>query len=91
MSAFYSNPRLSVLLVVFVLLFGGTALLGLARQEDPTMTERWASVTTYLPGATAARVESLVTEPIETRLREMALDLPALAALFAEWQEVQRA
>jgi len=45
--------------------------MSLARQEDPTMTERWASVTTFLPGATAERVESLVTEPIETRLREI--------------------
>lgn len=71
MSRFYDNPRLSVLLVLFVLLLGGGALLSLARQEDPTMTERWASVTTFLPGATAQRVESLVSEPIETRLREI--------------------
>ncbi|MEM8766874.1 MAG: efflux RND transporter permease subunit, partial [Pseudomonadota bacterium] len=71
MQAFFTNPRLSALLVVFVLLMGGTALMGLARQEDPTMTERWASVTTFLPGATAERVESLVTEPIETKLREI--------------------
>jgi multidrug efflux pump subunit AcrB len=71
MRAFYENPRLSALLVVFVLLLGGTALMSLARQEDPTMTERWASVTTFLAGATAERVESLVTEPIETRLREI--------------------
>ena len=35
------------------------------------MTERWASITTFLPGATAERVESLVTEPMETRLREI--------------------
>ena len=71
MRSFFDNPRLTALLVVFVLLMGATALLGLARQEDPTMTERWSSVTTYLPGATAERVESLVTEPIETRLREI--------------------
>ncbi len=71
MKAFFTNPRLSALLIVFILLLGLTALGSLARQEDPTMTERWSSVTTFLPGATAERVESLVTEPIETRLREV--------------------
>ena len=71
MQAFFTNPRLSALLIVFILLMGLTALGSLARQEDPTMTERWSSVTTFLPGATAERVESLVTEPIETRLREI--------------------
>ena len=71
MRAFFTNPRLSALLIVFILLMGFTALNGLARQEDPTMTERWASVTTFLAGATAERVESLVTEPVETQLREI--------------------
>lgn len=70
-SRFYDNPRLSALAVLFVLLLGGGALLSLARQEDPTMTERWASVTTFLPGATAERVESLISEPVETSLREI--------------------
>ena len=71
MKAFFTNPRLSALLVVFILLLGLTALSSLARQEDPTMTERWSSVSTFLPGATAERVEALVTEPIETRLRKV--------------------
>ncbi|MAT84765.1 MAG: acriflavin resistance protein [Gammaproteobacteria bacterium] len=71
MSLFYRNPRVSGLLVLFVLLFGLVALGGLARQEDPTMTERYASVSTFLPGATANRVESLISEPLETGLREI--------------------
>ncbi|MEZ5559050.1 MAG: efflux RND transporter permease subunit [Pseudomonadales bacterium] len=71
MQVFYTNPRLSALLVIMVLMMGGTALMSLARQEDPTMTERYAAVTTFLPGATALRMESLVSEPIETRLREI--------------------
>jgi len=68
---FYRNPRLTALTVGFILLLGSLALSGMARQEDPTMTERWASVSTFLPGATAARVESLISEPLETRLREI--------------------
>ena len=35
-----------------VVVMGAMAYLTLARQEDPTMTERWARVTTFLPGAT---------------------------------------
>ncbi len=70
-NAFYTNPRLSALLVLFIIVMGGMAFGGLARQEDPTMTERWARVNTFLPGATAERMESLVSEPIETALREI--------------------
>ncbi|MEM7097686.1 MAG: efflux RND transporter permease subunit [Pseudomonadota bacterium] len=70
-NAFYTNPRLTALFVLFILIMGSMAFLGLARQEDPTMTERWARVNTFLPGATALRMESLVSEPIETALREI--------------------
>lgn len=72
MSIFYSNPRLTALAMVLIALLGATALGGLARQEDPTMTERYASVSTFLPGATASRVEALVSEPLESKLREIA-------------------
>ncbi|MFU8815141.1 MAG: efflux RND transporter permease subunit [Pseudomonadales bacterium] len=71
MSIFYANPRLSVLAIALIALLGATALAGLARQEDPTMTERFATVSTFLPGATANRVEALVSEPLETKLREI--------------------
>jgi len=71
-NAFYTNPRLTVLLVLFVTVLGAISYAGLARQEDPTLTERYARVTTFFPGATAERVESLVSEPIETKLRELA-------------------
>lgn len=70
-NAFFTNPRLTALFVLFVVIMGTMAYLGLARQEDPTMTERWARVNTFLPGATALRMESLVSEPIETALREI--------------------
>ncbi|TVS08381.1 MAG: efflux RND transporter permease subunit, partial [Gammaproteobacteria bacterium] len=69
---FYRNPRLTILAVGFILVAGLAALQTLARQEDPTMTRRFAQVETTLPGATAARVEALVTEKLEGRLREIA-------------------
>lgn len=68
---FYRNPRLTALALLFICVMGSMAYLGLARQEDPTMTERWAGIHTFMPGATAERVESLVSEPIETILREI--------------------
>ncbi|MEM1231470.1 MAG: efflux RND transporter permease subunit [Pseudomonadota bacterium] len=70
-NAFFTNGRLSVLLVLFIVAMGFVAISSLARQEDPTLTERYANVTTFLPGATASRVEALISEPIETRLREV--------------------
>ena len=68
---FYDNPRLTVLALVFICVMGAMAYTNLARQEDPTMTERWAAVNTFMPGATAERMESLISEPIETVLREI--------------------
>ncbi|MEE4301700.1 MAG: efflux RND transporter permease subunit [Pseudomonadales bacterium] len=68
---FYRNGRLWGLAVGFVLVAGFAALQTLGRQEDPTMTERYANLDTFLPGATAERVESLVTERLETALREI--------------------
>ena len=69
--AFYANPRLTALALLFIVVMGAMAFSSLARQEDPTMTERWARVTTFQPGATAKRMESLVSVPIETALREI--------------------
>ena len=68
---FFTNPRLTALALLFIVVMGTMAYLSLARQEDPTMTERWARVNTFLPGATAERMESLISEPIETALREI--------------------
>lgn len=70
-SSFYSNPRLTALMIAIVIATGLSAFLSLPRQEDPTMTERWASVRTYVPGASAERIESQVSEPIEAKLREV--------------------
>lgn len=70
-SLFYDHPRLTALSILIVLIAGFAAWGALPRQEDPTMTERWARVQTWIPGATAERVESLVSEPIEAKLREI--------------------
>lgn len=71
MNNFFTNPRLTAIAVLFIFALGISAVFSLARQEDPTMVERWGNVLTFLPGATANRVESLISEPIETKLREL--------------------
>ncbi|MEO9970792.1 MAG: efflux RND transporter permease subunit [Hyphomonadaceae bacterium] len=74
---FFRLPRLTVLTVLFIIAGGLGAVLTLGRQEDPTLVERFGFVLTTLPGADAERVEALLSEPIENRLRE----LPEIAEL----------
>lgn len=69
---FLRNPRLTLLLIGLVLVAGTSSFMILPRMEDPLLTERAAFVITSLPGADAEQVESLVTDPIEDELREIA-------------------
>lgn len=64
------DSRLLVLTITTVLLAGVFSFHALPRMEDPVLTERAALVNTRVPGASARRVESLVTERIVQRLRE---------------------
>ena len=68
---FYRFPRLTILAMGFILLTGTSAYMNMPRQEDSTMAERFGLVEARLPGATAERVETLVTEKIENALREV--------------------
>ena len=70
-SLFYRNPRLTLLAIGLILVAGASAFQSLARQEDPTLSRRFGTVTTFFPGASALRVESLVTEKLEGRLQEL--------------------
>ncbi len=68
---FYTNPRLTILVIGLIFVAAAASLQSLPRQEDPTLSRRFATVTTFYPGATAGRVESLVTEVIEAKLLEL--------------------
>ncbi|MBW3165150.1 efflux RND transporter permease subunit [Ferrimonas balearica] len=69
--ALVRNPRLILLLIALILVVGFGALSQLARTEDPHITNRFAAVITAYPGASAERVELLVTEVLESRLRQL--------------------
>lgn len=68
---FYRQKRLLGLVLGIIFVAGLGALQTLERQEDPALSRRYADIVTIYPGATADRVESLVTEKIEARLQEL--------------------
>ena len=68
---FYHNARLLILSIAVIVMAGLAALTALPRLEDPRLNNRLALIVTRFPGASAERVESLVTEKIEEEVREV--------------------
>ena len=66
----YANKYLLWLMVAIILMAGYSSLSNLPRIEDPRITNRYPNVITLLPGASAERVEALVTEKLEDALEE---------------------
>lgn len=67
----YRQPRLLVLMIALILVGGLSVLTTIGRQEDPSITNLYAMISTPFPGAEASRVEELLTIPIEERLRRI--------------------
>ena len=68
---FFTNIRLLILTIILILGWGLSAYQGLPRQEDPELVSRSAVVTTIFPGASAERVEALVTTLLEEEIAEI--------------------
>lgn len=68
---FYRNLQLLILTICLILVWGLSSFLSLPSLEDPELRERNALITTRFPGASAERVESLVTEKVEQELFEI--------------------
>jgi multidrug efflux pump subunit AcrB len=68
---FFTNLRLLLLTIVLVLGWGLLSYQSLPRQEDPQLVSRVAVITTPFPGASAERVEALVTSVLEEELAEL--------------------
>ncbi|MEM9268829.1 MAG: efflux RND transporter permease subunit, partial [Pseudomonadota bacterium] len=68
----FRHPRLVALIIMVLVSAGLSSFLSLGRQEDPTITNLFATVTTQFPGADPARVEALVTAEIEEEIRKIA-------------------
>jgi len=67
----FRQPRVVALILLVLIAAGLSSLLSIGRQEDPTITNIFATITTPFPGADPGRVEVLVTAEIEERLREI--------------------
>ncbi|MEO0760668.1 MAG: efflux RND transporter permease subunit, partial [Pseudomonadota bacterium] len=67
----HDRPRYLALVLLTIAALGVFAINTVGRQEDPTITNLFATVITPYPGADPARVEALVTEKIEAELREI--------------------
>jgi multidrug efflux pump len=65
------NSRYILLLVALLLVAGLGALKSLPRMEDPRVVNRFATLIVAFPGATAERVEALVSRRLEDKLREI--------------------
>ena len=70
-SLFFDNRRLLALSLSLILVAGLSSYYILPRMEDPVLTQRVAIINTLYPGASAERVEALVTEKIEEELQEI--------------------
>jgi len=68
---FYRHTRLLILTIVLIFVWGISSYLALPRLEDPELVSRSARITTFLPGADAARTEALITDKIEDKLIEI--------------------
>lgn len=65
------KSTVTIVFSVILLIYGMISFLDLPRAKDPGFIIRTATVVTYFPGASAKRVEQLVTENLEKTIQEM--------------------
>ncbi len=68
---FYCNFRLLILTVLLIIVWGISSFQLIPRMEDPELSQWYSHIITAFPGASAEKVESLVTEKIEQELFEI--------------------
>lgn len=68
---FVEYREVSWLALIAVLVWGAMAYTQLGQQEDPTIPQRTAMLVTIFPGATASKVEELVSKPLERKISEL--------------------
>jgi multidrug efflux pump subunit AcrB len=65
------NSRTAATVFVLVAALGAHTFMTMSRLENPDFTFRTALVVTYFPGASPQRVEQLLSDPLEEKLREI--------------------
>ncbi|MEZ4331091.1 MAG: efflux RND transporter permease subunit [Myxococcota bacterium] len=70
-SFLHREVRAAVLAVGLVAVAGIASFRAIPRQEDPALSRRFGDIVVTYPGATADRVEALVTEKIENAVQQL--------------------
>jgi multidrug efflux pump len=65
------NDKVTIVFSLLLFIYGVISFLDLPRAKDPGFIIRTATVVTYFPGASAKRVEQLVTDKLEKQIQEM--------------------
>lgn len=65
------RTRLTILAMVGLLLIGTLLYNGFSKREDPEITIRTSVVTVTFPGMTPKRMERLIADPVERKIREI--------------------
>jgi HAE1 family hydrophobic/amphiphilic exporter-1 len=68
---FLARRKISVVLFLFLLLGGITALLGLRREGFPQVPTKIVVISTVYKGASPAEVEQSVTNPVESAIKDL--------------------
>lgn len=77
------HPHVVWLATLMALSWGALSYLELPRQENPSLVDRHAIITTYLPGADPERVELLVSKVLEDKISEVD-DIDSIFSLSIE-------
>lgn len=91
------NNRTSIALFLLIALGGIMTFINIPKAEDPDFTIRTAVVITAFPGASPQRVEELVTDKLEEKIREIDViknvrsqSMTGLSIIEVEFQENQK-
>ena len=68
---FISHYRFSILLILVIVFFGGTALISLPRESEPEVEIPIGIVTTVYSGASPSDVEELITNKLEDEFKTL--------------------
>lgn len=66
---FFRETRVLMMIVLVIVVGGLSSLMTLGRQEDPTITNLYATVTTLMPGIAPAQIEELISTKIEDQIQ----------------------
>ncbi|MEM9239719.1 MAG: efflux RND transporter permease subunit [Pseudomonadota bacterium] len=65
------KSRFTWLLMALILVMGIMSYIGIPKREDPAITIRTAAIVLEFPGMSPERIENLIADPVERKMREI--------------------